>query len=202
MKYTTLIISLLFMCNLSAQDYRFNVELAEDSTFTLQVIEDLSDTRAKIEQYAGLDSAALQNRLYADINAAYERIARLEREIDDNNRQRSQLLFALRSVDLDNYALDTRARLDSFYVAPRWTYASSAGAREELTTLYREGNTTIMRDAENTNVATIIPLSPNNIIYRFLPIGTNDVEMFSNNSQTYTGVDSAGVRHVLIRRRQ
>ena len=200
MKYTTLIISLLFMCNLSAQDYRFNVELAEDSTFKLQVIEDLSDTRAKIEQYAGLDSAALQNRLYADINAAYERIARLEREIDDNNRLRSQLLFALRSVDLDNYIIDTRARLDSFYVADSWIYRTSAGVNEVLTTLYREGNVTGFVDTTDAEIARIVPFSPNNILVRFLPIGTYDVDLYSNDSRLYIGTGPDGVRHIFRKR--
>ena len=200
MKYTTLIISLLFVCNLSAQDYRFNVQLAEDSTFTLQVIEDLSDTRAKIEQYAALDSAALQSRLYSDINAAYERIARLEREIDDNNRLRSQLLFALRSVDLDNYIIDTRARLDSFYVADSWIYRTSAGVNKILTTLYRKGNVTGFVDTTDTEIARIVPFSPNNILVRFLPIGTYDVDLYSNDSRLYIGTGPDGVRHVFRKR--
>lgn len=200
MKYTTLIISLLFMCNLSAQDYRFNVEIAEDSTFTLQVIEDLSDTRAKIEQYAGLDSAALQSRLYSDINAAYERIARLQREIDENNRLRGQLLSALRSVDLDNYIIDTRARLDSFYVADSWIYRTSAGVNEVLTTLYRKGNVTGFVDTTDTEIARIVPFSPNNILVRFLPIGTYDVDLYSNDSRLYIGTGPDGVRHVFRKR--
>jgi hypothetical protein len=188
------------MCNLSAQDYRFNVELAEDSTFTLQVIEDLSDTRAKIEQYAGLDSAALQNRLYSDINAAYERIARLQREIDENNRLRGQLLSALRSVDLDNYIIDTRARLDSFYVADSWIYRTSTGVNEVLTTLYRKGNVTGFLDTTDAEIARIVPFSPNNILVRFLPIGTYDVDLYSNDSRLYIGTGPDGVRHVFRKR--
>ena len=200
MKYTILFLLTLFTCSLSAQDYRFNVELAEDSTFTLQVIEDLSDTRAKIEQYAGLDSAALQNRLYSDINAAYERIARLEREIDDNNRLRSQLLSALRSVDLDNYIIDTRARLDSFYVADSWIYRTSSGVNEILTTLYREGNVTGFVDTTDAEIARIVPFSPNNILVRFLPIGTYDVDLYSNDSRLYVGTGPDGVRHIFRKR--
>ena len=200
MKYIIILLLAFFTLSLSAQDYRFNVELAQDSTFTLQVIEDLSNTRAKIEQYAGLDSAALQNRLYSDINAAYERIARLQREIDENNRLRGQLLSALRSVDLDNYIIDTRVRLDSFYVADSWIYRTSAGVNEILTTLYREGNVTGFVDTTDAEIARIIPFSPNNILVRFLPIGTYDVDLYSNDSRLYIGTGPDGVRHIFRKR--
>ena len=201
MKNTILILSLFFVCNLSAQiEYKFEIETNADSTFNLLVIEQLSEDRSKIEKFSNLDTAALQNRLYSDINASYERIARLEREIDDNNRLRSQLLFALRSVDLDNYIIDTRARLDSFYVADSWIYRTSAGVNEVLTTLYREGNVTGFVDTTDAEIARIVPFSPNNILVRFLPIGTYDVDLYSNDSRLYIGTGPDGVRHVFRKR--
>lgn len=201
MKTTLSIFLLLFTLAATAQDYRFEVQTNEDSTFNLLIIEDLSEARAKIDLYSNLDTFALQSRLYSDVNAAYERIARLERQIDEQMRKRSQLLQALNSVGLNEYLVQKRVELDSFYISSSWVYANSSGDRENLTPIFREGNTTVMRDAENVAKAVIIPYSPNNIIYRFLPAGTNDVNMYSNDSRVYVGTDGAGVRHVLIKRR-
>jgi hypothetical protein len=201
MKTTLSIFLLLFTLAATAQDYRFEVQTNEDSTFNLLIIEDLSEARAKIDLYSNMDTVALQTRLYSDINSTYERMARLERQIDEQQRLRSQLLQALISVDLNEYFTQTRVELDSFYIAPSWTYANSNGDREDLTPIFREANSTVMRDAENVAKAVIIPYSPNNIIYRFLPAGTNDVKMFSDDSRIYVGTDKEGVRHVLIKRR-
>ena len=201
MKTTLSICLLLFTLAATGQDYRFEVKTNEDSTFNLLIIEDLSEARAKIDLYSNLDTFALQSRLYSDVNAAYERIARLERQIDEQMRKRSQLLQALNSVGLNEYLVQKRVELDSFYISSSWVYANSSGDRENLTPIFREGNTTVMRDAENVAKAVIIPYSPNNIIYRFLPAVTNDVNMYSNDSRVYVGTDGAGVRHVLIKRR-
>ena len=201
MKTTLSIFLLLFTLAATGQDYRFEVQTNEDSTYNLLIIEDLSEARAKIDLYSNLDTFALQSRLYSDVNAAYERIARLERQIDEQMRKRSQLLQALNSVGLNEYLVQKRVELDSFYISSSWVYANSSGDRENLTPIFREGNTTVMRDAENVAKAVIIPYSPNNIIYRFLPAGTNDVNMYSNDSRVYVGTDGAGVRHVLIKRR-
>lgn len=201
MKTTLSIFLLLFTLAATGQDYRFEVQTNEDSTYNLLIIEDLSEARAKIDLYSNLDTFALQSRLYSDVNAAYERIARLERQIDEQERKRSHLLQALNSVGLNEYLVQKRVELDSFYISSSWVYANSNGDREDLTPIFREGNTTVMRDAENVAKAVIIPYSPNNIIYRFLPAGTNDVNMYSNDSRVYVGTDGAGVRHVLIKRR-
>ena len=201
MKTTLSIFLLLFTLAATAQDYRFEVQTNPDSTFNLLIIEDLSEARAKIDLYSNMDTVGLQSRLYADVNSTYERMARLERQIDEQMRLRSQLLQALNSVNLNEYFTQKRMELDSFYIASFWTYANSQGDREDLTPVYREGNSTVMRDAENVAKAVIIPYSPNNIIYRFLPAGTNDVKMFSNDSRVYVGTDAQGVRHVLIKRR-
>ena len=201
MKTKLSICLMLFTLAATGQDYRFEVQTNQDSSYNLLIIEDLSEARAKIDLYSKLDTFALQSRLYSDGNAAYERIARLERQIDEQMRKRSQLLQALNSVGLNEYLVQKRVELDSFYISSSWVYANSSGDRENLTPIFREGNTTVMRDAENVAKAVIIPYSPNNIIYRFLPAGTNDVNMYSNDSRVYVGTDATGVRHVLIKRR-
>ena len=117
MKTTLSICLLLFPLAATGQDYRFEVQTNEDSTFNLLIIEDLSEARAKIDLYSNLDTFALQSRLYSDVNAAYERIARLERQIDEQMRKRSQLLQALNTVGLNEYLVQKRVELDSFYIS-------------------------------------------------------------------------------------
>lgn len=196
------IVLLLIGFGLQAQtEYSYEVQSNPDSTFNLLVIEQINAERSNIQMYSNLDTASVKNRLYADINATYERIARKQREIDDQIGLRSRLFQALRAQDLDNYIVDTRAKLDSFYVSPSWTYANSDGAREQLTTLRVPGGLTRLRNSENENYAVIVPYSQNNVIVRFYPLGSLDVEMYSNDSNIYTGRDESGNRHILLRRR-
>jgi len=203
MKYIqTTIFSLILMCNLSAQvEYKFEIETNTDSTFKLLVIEQLSEDRSKIEKFSNLDTAALQNRLYSDINASYEREARIEIEKEDERILRAELFGALNAQGINEYLIDKREQLDSFYVAPSYRYRSSNGADSIFTTVVNPNNLTLLRDSSNTNVAVIVPYSPNNVLLRFLPVGTLDVNLFSDNSRVFIGREPDGTRHVLVKRR-
>lgn len=197
------IVLLLIAFGLQAQtEYSYEVQSNADSTFNLLVIEQVNEQRSDIQMYSNLDTASVKARLYADINATYERIARKQREIDDQIGLRSRLFQALRAQDLDNYIIDTRAKLDSFYVSPSWTYANSDGAREQLTTIRVPGGLTRLRNSANENYAVIVPYSQNNVVVRFYPLGDLNVEMYSNDGNIYTGRDAEGKRHILIRRRR
>ena len=203
MKHTLTAFFLSLTCALVAQtEYNYELQTNPDSTFNLLVIEQVNAERSNIQMYSNLDTASVKARLYADINATYERIARKQREIDDQIGLRSRLFQALRSQGLDSYILDTRVKLDSFYVSPSWTYANSDGGREQLTPVHVPGGVTRLRTAANENYAIIVPYSENNVIVRFYPLGSLDVEMFSNDSNIYTGRDADGKRHILLRRRR
>lgn len=198
----TLFLLLLSFAAQAQTEYNYEIQNNADSTFNLLVIEQVSTERSNIQMYSNLDTASVKARLYADINATYERIARKQREIDDQTGLRSRLFQALRSQGLDSYILDTRVKLDSFYISPAWTYANSDGAREQLTPVHVPGGVTRLRNSANENYAIIVPYSQNNVIVRFYPLGSLDVEMYSNDSNIYTGRDADKKRHILIRRRR
>lgn len=211
MKNTLTVILLFFVCSLSAQiEYNFEIQTNPDSTFNLLVIEQLSDDRSKIDKFSNLDTASLQGRLYSDINAAYERIARLNREIDDQVSLRNQLISALNSQGINNYVLNTRERLDSFYVAPSWTYRTTGDTVQVLTPQVMANNLTRFKNQANEPVFLILPNSPNNIRIRFyepndsggFQLTDKIVELYSNDSRVYVGTDANGLRHVFVKRRQ
>ena len=206
-----LLLSLFFVCNLSAQiEYNFEIQTNSDSTFNLLVIEQLSTDRSKIEKFSNLDTATLQNRLYSDINAAYERIARLNRQIDQQVSLRNQLIVALNSQGINDYVLNTRERLDSFYVAPSWTYRTAGDTAQVLTPQVMANNLTRLKNQANAPVFLILPNSPNNIRIRFyqpndsggFQLTDRFVELYSNDSRVYVGTDADGLRHIFVKRRQ
>lgn len=202
MKTKIFFILLFFSFSLAAQDFSFEIQTNPDSTFNLLITEQLSDDRASIEAFYNLDTAALQARLYADINSTYESVASYQRRIDGQLRLRSQLFGALNSVGLNQYATFKRSELDSFYIAPSWKYTNSNSEVLDLTTVYVQGNSTVLRDSTNTNFARVVPQSANHILFRFFPMGSLDVEMYSNDSRRYVGRDDSGVRYVILKRRQ
>lgn len=206
-----LLLSLFFVCNLSAQvEFDFEIERNPDSTYNLLIIEQLSTDRSKIEKFSNLDTATLQNRLYSDINAAYERIARLNRQIDQQVLLRNQLISALNSQGINNYVLNTRERLDSFYVAPSWTYRTAGDTAQVLTPQVMANNLTRLKNQANAPVFLILPNSPNNIRIRFyqpndsggFQLTDRFVELYSNDSRVYVGTDADGLRHIFVKRRQ
>jgi hypothetical protein len=211
MKNTILILSLFFVCNLSAQiEYNFEIQTNPDSTFNLLVIEQLSDDRSKIDKYANMDTTAIQGRLYSDINAAYERIARINRQIDDQVSLRNQLISALNSQGINDYVLNTRERLDSFYMAPSWAYRTAGDTLQVLTPQLMANNLTRLKNQANEPVFLILPNSPNNIKIRFYEANDSGgfqltdriVDLYSNDSRVYVGTDADGLRHVFVKRRQ
>ena len=206
-----LLLSLFFVCNLSAQvEFDFEIERNPDSTYNLLIIEQLSTDRSKIEKFSNLDTATLQNRLYSDINAAYERIARLNRQIDQQVLLRNQLISALNSQGINDYVLNTRERLDSFYVAPSWTYRTAGDTAQVLTPQVMANNLTRLKNQANAPVFLILPNSPNNIRIRFyqpndsggFQLTDRFVELYSNDSRVYVGTDADGLRHIFVKRRQ
>jgi len=186
----------------SGQTFDYTVEFNADSLYDLQVINVLSADRQQIEVYKNLTAEGLQNRLYAEANETFQNVSALERQIDAQRQKRAQLLAALGSVGLNDFYNNQIAAYDSFFVAPSWTYRNSQDSLKTLTSVYRQGNTTVLRDAPASNWAVIVPRSQDYIFLRLLPAGTLDVNLYSSDRRRYVGTDSEGVRHVLIRQNQ
>lgn len=202
MKNITIIILLAFTMHLTAQEYSFSVtsELG-DSTFQLDVITEINDTRSQINRTKGLDTLGLQVRQYTEINALYNLIATAQREIDNHQRAITNLRNSLSGVgeDYNNWSI---ARQDSTF-AGNWRYRDEtatnhlcyADLRDDLGPL-------IKQDSDNQRIFTIIARSRN---YLRLNMNTgagwgngdNFIEVFSNDGIFYAGEDSSGVRHVL-----
>lgn len=141
----------------SGQTFDYTVELNADSLYDLQVINLLSADRQQIEVYKNLTAEGLQNRLYAEANETFQNVAALERQIDAQRQKRAQLLAALGSVGLNDFYNNQIAAYDSFFVAPSWTYRNSQDSLKTLTSVYRQGNTTVLRDAPASNWGVIVP---------------------------------------------
>lgn len=200
-KYIFIILSLLpVLLSGQARDYDFVVTMNPDSTYDLSIIEEISNDRQLIQLYKNLTQVEIQSRLYAEINSTWQVAARREREIDYETRRRGAVTQALNSVGLNNYYADKIVELDSFYVASSWSYGNSQGDREELTTLYRKGLTTVLRDSSNTNFGAIVPRSQNSVLINFIRDSFPTTQIHSNNGTIYVGEDSGGVRHVFIKR--
>jgi len=201
MKHT--IFTLLFLCAglLRAQEFSYTItsELG-DSTFTLDVITTNSANRLDIKRTTGLDSSALQFLQYARIKRLREEQARLELEIEAKKREAVLLLQSLNDYSLNDYIATQRTEMDSTFVNETgWLLRSSDALNITLSTVYREGNTTILRDAPGSNYAVILPQSPNYIELLFLSDNSR-VELFSNNGRVYRG-ESNGVRYLFRKNR-
>jgi len=201
----TIIIFLVLLAGAVAcagQTFDYTVELNADGLYDLQVINVLSNDRQEIQVYKNMTAEGLQSRLYTEANETFQNVASLERQIDAQRQKRAQLLQALSSVALNDFYSNQIAVYDSFFVAPSWTYRNSQDSLKTLTSFYRQGNTTLLRDAPTNNWAAIIPRSEDYILLRLLPAGTLDVNLYSSDRRRYVGTDSEGVRHVLIRQNQ
>lgn len=183
------------------EEYSYEITSeAGDSTFQIDVITTINSTRSTIERTKGLDTIALQTRQYAEINGAYERIARLEREIEKVQRQRNVLSASLNSLGLNDYITWQRIRNDSTF-AGIWVYRDETGTNNQLyAQLVEDGQTRLRLSSDSTLVANIVVLSRNFIRLNW-QAGYGDGDTFtflySDNARYYVGETGNGNRIVL-----
>jgi hypothetical protein len=200
MKYLFLFFT-IFTLSLNAQEYTYSIT-QQDSTFTLDIITDLSEQRQDIQRTTGLDSAALQQLQYSRIEQRYNDIAAAEQRIFSALRQISSLRGSLNDVGLHDYNAFQYAKYDSLFASDLAVWATNTGVRETCYIQYREGATqAIRRTSDNEVVGVILPLSPNYILVNILPNfqldGVDRISMSSTDSRDFRGVDANGVSYRL-----
>lgn len=193
---------LLIALNLQAQEYSF-VITPLDSTFNLDVITQVNDSRFAIERTVGLDTLGLQIRQYTSINDLYSSIAKARRQIDNYNRQISVLRQSLAAYGLEAYNAWSIARNDSLFQGT-FTYRDNAGVITPLVTQNVDDTQIRLRLAsDNALVATVGPFNNLYIRVTWQPgYGNGDTSTFfySNNGRFYVGEDQTGARHTLTYR--
>lgn len=200
MKHILSILLLLSAGLLTAQEYSYTItpELG-DTTFTLDVVTENAANRFRIDRTTGLDTTALQAIQYNRIERIRQEQARLQIQLLEKQREAAVLLRSLNDRGLNGYIVYQRTKLDSFYVNSRgWLLRTSAGPDVELSTRYRAGNTTILRDATNADYAVILPISSNKIELLFLSDNTR-IELNSNDGRLYRAETADGLRYTFRR---
>jgi hypothetical protein len=204
MKKTLIAILFLFAFGiLNAQEYSYQITSEPgDSTFTLDIVTELSDTRFSIDRTTGLDTLALQRTQYAKIQRLYEQIARLHTEITAAERQAAALFRGLNQVGLNQYSAYQISNLDSLYAADVAVWSNSEGVREVCYIQARENNTSVIRRAsDNVIVGGIVPRSPNfiqiNLQAGFQIGGVTSVILYARDTRDFRGEDANGVTYRL-----
>lgn len=203
MKNAITILFLLLASFATAQEYSYQITSEPgDSTFTLDIVTELSDTRFSIDRTTGLDTSALQRTQYAKIQRLYEQIARLHTEITAAERQAAALFRGLNQVGLNQYSAYQISNLDSLYAAEVAVWSNSEGVREVCYIQARENNTSLIRrSSDNAIIGTIIPRSPNyiqiNIQTAFRVNGATSVILYATNIRDFRGEDVNGVTYRL-----
>lgn len=203
MKQITTILILLFALTLSAQEYSYQITSEPgDSTFTLDIVTELSESRFDIARSTGLDTLALQQTQYAKIQRLYEQIARLHTEITAAERQAAALFRGLNQVGLNKYSAYQISNLDSLYAADVAVWSNSEGVREVCYIQARENNTSVIRRAsDNVIVGGIVPRSPNfiqiNLQAGFQIGGVTSVILYARDTRDFRGEDANGVTYRL-----
>lgn len=185
------------------QEYTYSITDNGDSTFqyeraTTGIIEGV----VNVVRFISLDSNALQSRVYAEVNEAYDQMARKMVEFDNLRRQRNGLLSALNEHGLNDYNNAARVRLDSAWSGD----VIYRNANEVIDCLVEQRDNNgpfIRRVSDNVRVLTAIPRSRNYLICNFntgagFGQGVSSVELYSSNGRFYSGEDSNGLRHVLV----
>lgn len=183
-----------------AQELEYQIFKNQDSTFTLDVIETQSNQSKIINRTSGLSELNLQRIQYLLIEKTFNQIAKSEAKILDHRRN----IFAIKqSLDsLDNFSLYQKIKFDSSFVY-NYRYRNTNRSNTILSSTYRAENTTLLKDDDNINVAVIIPFSLYYIRLRFVNSDYQDgdevVDLYSKDQRIYTGVDSQGIRHTLVK---
>jgi len=106
---------------------------------------------------------------------------------------------SLNSLGLNDYLASQITKLDSFYVNEAgWRLVNTDGLSIDLSTFYREGGTTVLRDTSNANYAAIVPFASNFIQINFLGVDPPDtnVQLFSRDGRMYRGQSASGKFYV------
>lgn len=183
-----------------AQELEYQIFKNQDSTFTLDVIETQSNQSKIINRTSGLSELNLQRIQYLLIEKTFNQIAKSEAKILDHRRN----IFAIKqSLDsLDNFSLYQKIKFDSSFVY-NYRYRNTNRPNTILSSTYRAENTTLLKDDDNANVAVIIPFSLYYIRLRFVNPDYQDgdevIDLYSKDQRIYTGVDSQGIRHTLVK---
>ena len=183
-----------------AQELEYQIFKNQDSTFTLDVIETQSNQSKIINRTSGLSELNLQRIQYLLIEKTFNQIAKSEAKILDHRRN----IFAIKqSLDsLDNFSLYQKIKFDSSFVY-NYRYRNTNRPNTILSSTYRAENTTLLKDDDNANVAVIIPFSLYYIRLRFVNSDYQDgdevIDLYSKDQRIYTGVDSQGIRHTLVK---
>lgn len=183
-----------------AQELEYQIFKNQDSTFTLDVIETQSNQSKIINRTSGLSELNLQRIQYLLIEKTFNQIAKSEAKILDHRRN----IFAIKqSLDsLDNFSLYQKIKFDSSFVY-NYRYRNTNRPNTTLNSTYRAENTTLLKDDDNANVAVIIPFSLYYIRLRFVNPDYQDgdevIDLYSKDQRIYTGVDSQGIRHTLVK---
>ena len=197
------ILSFFALTALNAQEYSYQITSEPgDSTFTLDIVTELSESRFDIARTTGLDTSALQRTQYAKIQRLYEQIARLHTEITAAERQAAALFRGLNQVGLNKYSAYQISNLDSLYAADVAVWSNSEGVREVCYIQARENNTSVIRRAsDNVIVGGIVPRSPNfiqiNLQAAFQIDGVTSVILYARDTRDFRGEDANGVTYRL-----
>ena len=197
------ILFVLALTTLNAQEYSYQITSEPgDSTFTLDIVTELSESRFDIARSTGLDTLALQRTQYAKIQRLYEQIARLHTEITAAERQAAALFRGLNQVGLNKYSAYQISNLDSLYAADVAVWSNSEGVREVCYIQARENNTSVIRRAsDNVIVGGIVPRSPNfiqiNLQAAFQIDGVTSVILYARDTRDFRGEDANGVTYRL-----
>lgn len=183
-----------------AQELEYQIFKNQDSTFTLDVIETQSNQSKIINRTSGLSELNLQRIQYLLIEKTFNQIAKSEAKILDDRKNISAIKQSLDS--LDNFSLYQKIKFDSSFVY-NYRYRNTNRSNTTLNSTYRAENTTLLKDDDNANVAVIIPFSLYYIRLRFVNSDYQDgdevVDLYSKDQRIYTGVDSQGIRHTLVK---
>lgn len=200
MKNILIALFLFSFIAIQAQELEYQIFKNQDSTFTLDVIETQSNQSKIINRTSGLSALNLQRIQYLLIEKTFNQIAKSEAKILDHRRN----IFAIKqSLDsLDNFSLYQKIKFDSSFVY-NYRYRNTNRPNTILSSTYRAENTTLLKDDDNANVAVIIPFSLYYIRLRFVNPDYQDgdevVDLYSKDQRIYTGVDSQGIRHTLVK---
>ncbi len=203
MKNAITILFLLLASFATAQEYSYQITSEPgDSTFTLDIVTELSESRFDIARSTGLDTIALQRTQYAKIQRLYEQIARLHTEITAAERQAAALFRGLNQVGLNQYSAYQISNFDSLYAADVAVWSNSEGAREVCYIQARENNTSVIRRAsDNVIIGGIVPRSPNfiqiNLQAGFQIGGVTSVILYARDTRDFRGEDVNGVTYRL-----
>ena len=183
-----------------AQELEYQIFKNQDSTFTLDVIETQSNQSKIINRTSSLSELNLQRMQYLLIEKTFNQIAKSEAKILDHRKNISAIKQSLDS--LDNFSLYQKIKFDSSFVY-NYRYRNTNRLNTTLNSTYRAENTTLLKDDDNANVAVIIPFSLYYIRLRFVNPDYQDsdevVDLYSKDQRIYTGVDSQGIRHTLVK---